>query len=92
MRIPVIVTTAVLKLSPFRWISFVQALPERTELDSVEDDPDQVKQEFEDMVGSSASLQRVLRQAEVVAPTDANVSSSGKPARARNWWRAPSIA
>jgi formate hydrogenlyase transcriptional activator len=78
VRIPVLVTTAVLKLSPFRWISFVQALPERAEAETVEEDTHQVKQEFQDMVGASASLQRVLRQAEVVAPTDANVLILGE--------------
>jgi len=37
-----------------------------------------VKHDFEEMVGGSSSLQRVLRQAEVVAPTDANVLVLGE--------------
>ena len=41
-------------------------------------DTGEVKHEFEEMVGGSASLQRVLRQAEVVAPTDANVLVLGE--------------
>jgi len=77
-RVPVLVTTAVLKLSPFRWISFVQALRERDRLKSVEVDTSEIKHEFEEMVGGSAALQRVLRQAEVVAPTDANVLILGE--------------
>src|SRR5207344_287634 len=58
-RVPVLVTTAVLKLSPFRWISFIQGLRERDRLNSVELDTGEVKHEFEEMVGGSASLQRV---------------------------------
>jgi formate hydrogenlyase transcriptional activator len=77
-RVPVLVTTAVLKLSPFRWISFVQGLRERDRLESVDVPTSHVKHEFEEMVGGSAALQRVLRQAEVVAPTDANVLILGE--------------
>ena len=72
-RVPVLVATAVLKLSPFRWITFVQDLRERDRLESVEDEDVEVKQDFEEIVGSSAALKRVLRQVEVVAPTDATV-------------------
>jgi formate hydrogenlyase transcriptional activator len=43
-RVPVLVATAVLKLSPFRWITFVQDLRERDRLESVEDeDPPQTR-------------------------------------------------
>ena len=35
-RVAVLVTTAVFKLSPFRWITFVQGLRERDRLESVE--------------------------------------------------------
>ena len=38
----------------------------------------EVKQNFEEIVGSSAALQRVLRQVEVVAPTDATVLILGE--------------
>ncbi len=78
VRIPVLVATAVLKLSPFRWISFVQDLRERHRLESVEDERAEVGQDFEEIVGSSAALRRVQRQAEVVAPTDANVLILGE--------------
>ena len=37
-RVPVLVATAVLKLSPFRWITFVQDLRERDRAESVEDE------------------------------------------------------
>src|SRR4029078_10633136 len=37
-RVRVLIATAVLKLSPFRWITFVQDLRERHQLESIEDD------------------------------------------------------
>jgi PAS domain S-box-containing protein len=77
-RIPVLVATAVLKLSPFRWITFVQDLRERDRLESIEDEDVEHKQDFGEIVGSSAALRRVQRQVEVVAPTDANVLILGE--------------
>ncbi|NWG12165.1 MAG: sigma 54-interacting transcriptional regulator [Acidobacteria bacterium] len=77
-RVPVLVATAVLKLSPFRWITFVQDLRERAQLENVGDEEVEGKQNFEEMVGNSAALRRVLRQVEVVAPTDANVLILGE--------------
>jgi PAS domain S-box-containing protein len=77
-RVPVLIATAVLKLSPFRWITFVQDLRERGRLESVEDEQGEVNQDFEEMVGSSAALKRILRQVEVVAPTDATVLILGE--------------
>ena len=76
-RVPVLVATAVLKLSPFRWITFVQDLRERDRLESIEEEDVEVKQDFEEIVGSAA-LRRVQRQVEVVAPTDANVLILGE--------------
>jgi formate hydrogenlyase transcriptional activator len=76
-RIPVLVATAVLKLSPFRWITFVQDLRERDRLESIEEDVEP-KQDFGEIVGGSAALRRVQRQVEVVAPTDANVLILGE--------------
>ena len=76
-RVPVLVTTAVLKLSPFRWITFVTDLRERDRTESVEEDVD-VKQDFGEIVGTSAALLRVQRQVEVVAPTDATVLILGE--------------
>ncbi len=77
-RIPVLVATAVLKLSPFRWITFVQDLRERHRSEGIEDQVIGVKQNFEEIVGSGPALQRVLRQVEVVAPTDATVLILGE--------------
>jgi PAS domain S-box-containing protein len=77
-RIPVLVATAVLKLSPFRWITFVQDLRERDRLESIEDEDVAVKVDFGEIVGGSAALRRVQRQVEVVAPTDANVLILGE--------------
>ena len=77
-RVPVLVATAVLKLSPFRWISFVQDLRERARLESVDEEDGAVQQDFGEIVGTSAALRRVQRQVEVVAPTDANVLILGE--------------
>ncbi len=80
VRVPVLVATAVLKLSPFRWISFVQDLRERDRLESIEGDQNEVDltHEFDEMVGASAALKRVLRQTEMVASTDATVLILGE--------------
>ena len=77
-RVPVLVATAVLKLSPFRWITFVQDLRERDRLESVNEEYADVEDEFEEIVGSSAALRRIQQQVEVVAPTDANVLILGE--------------
>jgi PAS domain S-box-containing protein len=77
-RVPVLVATAVLKLSPFRWITFVQDLRERGRLEDIEQERGEVEHDFEEMVGSSAALKRILRQVEVVAPTDATVLILGE--------------
>lgn len=77
-RVPVLVVTAVLKLSPFRWISFVQDLRERDRLENIGDDDVEPRQDFEEIVGTSAALRRVQRQVELVAPTDANVLILGE--------------
>ncbi len=77
-RIPVLIMTAVLKLWPFRWITFVQDLRERDEQQRVESEEAQRQQGFEEMVGASSVLRRVLRQVDVVAPTDATVLILGE--------------
>jgi len=77
-RVPVLITTAVLKLSPFRWITFVQDLRESGRFESIEGEEGGGKRNFEEIVGTSAALRRVLRQVEVVAPTDANVLILGE--------------
>lgn len=77
-RVPVLVATAILKLSPFRWITFVQDLRERNRFEDVAEEEVEVKRNFDEMVGNSAALKRILRQVEVVAPTDANVLILGE--------------
>ena len=67
-----------MQLSPYRWISFVQDLRERNQLENIVDEDLEVQQSFEEMVGNSAALKRILRQVEVVAPTDANVLILGE--------------
>jgi PAS domain S-box-containing protein len=81
-RVPVLVATAVLKLSPFRWISFVQDLRERNRDESAENEaPDgdaDAKHDFPEIVGRSPALKRILSQVELVAPTDATVLILGE--------------
>lgn len=77
-RVPVLVATAVLKLSPFRWISFVQDLRDRRRVESVTEEDLDPTQDFAEIIGTSAALRRVQRQIEVVAPTDATVLILGE--------------
>ncbi len=77
-RVPVLIATAILKLSPFRWITFVQDLRERHRLESISEDVVEVKNNFEEMIGSSTAIKRVMGQVEVVAPTDATVLILGE--------------
>jgi PAS domain S-box-containing protein len=77
-RVPVLVATAVLKLSPFRWITFVQDLRERDRLENIDGEVAEVQHNFEEIVGSSPAMKRVMGQVEVVAPTDATVLILGE--------------
>jgi PAS domain S-box-containing protein len=77
-RVPVLVATAVLKLSPFRWITFVTDLRERDRQEDLEGQTFEVTQNFEEIIGSSAAIKRVMGQVEVVAPTDATVLILGE--------------
>ncbi len=77
-RVPVMVATAVLKLAPFQWITFVQDLRERDRIERVDEQEGDVSDEFLEIVGTSAALRRVQRQVELVAPTDANVLILGE--------------
>jgi len=77
-RVTVQVATAVLKLSPFRWITFVQDLTERGRIEDLDSENVLFQQGFDEIVGTSAAMRRVLRQVEVVAPTDATVLILGE--------------
>ena len=77
-RVPVLVATAVLKLSPFKWIAFVQDLRGRNRLESIDDEVVEDTHNFEEIVGNSTAMKRVLGQVEVVAPTDATVLILGE--------------
>jgi transcriptional regulator with GAF, ATPase, and Fis domain len=67
-----------LKLSPFRWITFVQDLSGSDRQESIEDEVVEVQHDFEEIVGRSGALKRMLGQVEVVAPTDATVLILGE--------------
>jgi formate hydrogenlyase transcriptional activator len=113
-RVPVLVVTAVLELSPFRWITFVQDLRgcERYEVvpailspasagerddserhdserhDSERHDSErdvsigekvvEIKDGFEEIIGRSPAVKRILSQLEMVAPTNATVLILGE--------------
>ena len=76
--VPVLIATAVLKLSPFRWITFVQDLRGRDRVESLDEEVVEVTHNFEEIIGRSAAMKRVIGQAEVVAPTDATVLILGE--------------
>jgi formate hydrogenlyase transcriptional activator len=77
-RVPVLVTTAVLKRSPFQWITFVQDLRERDRLENIENGVVEITHHFEEIIGRSTAIRRVIEQVEVVAPTDATVLILGE--------------
>jgi formate hydrogenlyase transcriptional activator len=77
-RVPVLVTTAVLQLSPFRWIAFVTDLRERDRQENIEGEVAEPGNQFEEIVGNSAPMKRIMSQVEVVAPTDATVLILGE--------------
>ena len=77
-RVPVVVTTAVLKLSPFRWITFVTDLRERDRQEKIDPEAIQGQHNFEEIIGTSTAMKRVMGQVEMVAPTDATVLILGE--------------
>jgi len=76
-RVRVLVATAILPPSPFRWIAFVQNLSARERAEKIADEPG-ASREYEEIVGTSAALKRVMGQVEIVAPTDATVLVLGE--------------
>ena len=77
-QIPVLIATAVLKLSPFRWITFVTDLRERDRQESIEEPPAAPTGKFDEIIGTSSVMKLVLANVEVVAPTDATVLVLGE--------------
>ena len=77
-RVPVLIATAVLKLSPFKWITFVRDLRERDRHENVDEEVVELKHNFEEIIGNSTAMKRVMGQVEVVAPTDATVLILGE--------------
>jgi len=82
-RVRVMVATAVLKLSPFRWITFVHELSafNKQPAEETGDYKGEVvvlKNEFVEIVGRSAAMNRILGQIELVAPTNATVLILGE--------------
>jgi PAS domain S-box-containing protein len=75
-RVRVLVSGAVLSLSPYRWTAFVQDLTAR-EVEKIEGDA-AIAGAFEGLVGDSAAMRRVAGQVEMVAPTDATVLILGE--------------
>lgn len=71
-QVPVVVSTAMLSLIPFRWISFVQDRSEPEEVTPPHGQP------FEEIVGISQNLRKVLEQIQLVAQTDATVLILGE--------------
>jgi PAS domain S-box-containing protein len=75
-RVRVLVALAVLNLSPFRWMTIVQVLAGDEEAQTVVHEA--AADNFDEIVGRSAALKRVLGQVETVAPTDATVMILGE--------------
>jgi PAS domain S-box-containing protein len=76
-RVRVLVTNSVLTVVPFRWTTFVQDLTEREQAEIVDGELGG-EHNFEEIIGKSAALRRILGQAEIVAPTDATVLLLGE--------------
>jgi PAS domain S-box-containing protein len=75
--VPVLVTTAILSLMPFRWVAFLTDLRERERLESAKGDDEALEPQGE-IIGASAAMKAVTRKIGVVAPTDATVLILGE--------------
>jgi formate hydrogenlyase transcriptional activator len=78
--VPVLVTTAVVQLSPFRWITFVNDLRERNRQEKIDERETGIEARcnFEEIIGTSTAIKQVLKEVEMVAPTDATVLILGE--------------
>jgi PAS domain S-box-containing protein len=77
-KIRVIATTAILGLTPFRWICIVQPAPKLEAVEALERKPMPLTARFQEIIGKSSALERVQHQVTVVAPTDATVLILGE--------------
>ena len=77
-RIHVRLAMAILGISPFRWIAFVLDLRGTDRLESVDEEPADDPHNFPEIIGTSTSMKRVMKQVELVAPTDATVLILGE--------------
>jgi formate hydrogenlyase transcriptional activator len=77
-RVPVLVATAVLKLSPFRWISFVQDLRGRDQIEAIDEEVVEPTHDFGEIIGSSAAMKRVMGQVEVVGADGRDRADPGR--------------
>ena len=80
--VPVLIATAVLKLSRSNG-SLCSGPPRRDRRENIDEQTVELQQNFEEIVGSSAAMKRVMGQVEVVAPTDATVLILVRPGPAR---------
>ena len=76
-RVSVEVTFAVLNLAPFHWIAVVHVLGGKDGGERAGEIPG-VSDRFNEIVGRSAGMRRVLKLVETVAPTDATVLILGE--------------
>ena len=77
-HVPVLVTTVVQSLAPFRWIAFVTDLRERDRCESIGVEGVGAPTLGQGIVGTSVALKRVMGSVGVVAPTDATVLILGE--------------
>ncbi len=70
--------TAILTLSPFRWITFVQDLPETDRTTEVPGEVVELRHNFADITGTSPLMTTVMAQVEMVAPTNSTVLILGE--------------
>ncbi len=77
-RVPVLVSTSVLKVSPFRWIAVVRDLRDSGRIANTHKEVAEAAHSFAEMVGTSPLMRRVMGQVEVVAPTGATVLVLGE--------------
>ncbi len=77
-RVAVLVTMALLELVPFRWTVLVQPIEESQALEEVNATDSKSKSSFDEIIGNSKVIKKVLEQIEMVAPTDAGVLILGE--------------